>query len=86
VFADIVELRAELVGRIHVAWSYLVIGVVVLGACVGIAIATSGTWLLGLVGGVVVALRGLMLRADAKAELRDVDAAAGVLPRATIAS
>ncbi len=83
-FEDVVELRAELVGRVHVAWSYIVIGVLVLGGCAGIALATSGVWIIGLFGGVILALRGLMSRADARAALRDIDDAAGTLPNARV--
>ena len=82
-FMEIVELRAELVGELHSAWARIVIGFVVLAACAGIAIATSGTWLVGLIGGVMLGVRGLMRRADARAALRNIDAAAGTLPRAT---
>ena len=62
----------------------MVIGLVVLVVCAAIALSTSGLWILGLFAGVILAVRGLMMRSDARAGLRDIDAAAGTLPSAKV--
>ena len=83
-FANVVELREELVSRVHVAWSYVALGAALLGVSVVISIASSGKWIVFSVGGVMLVVRGFLRRADARAALRQIDAAAGSLPPAKI--
>ena len=83
-FEDILELRQQLVSRIHAGWSYLAVGTLVVGACVAIMMTTSMMWILGLIGGVVLMLRGLMTRADARSALRSINKAVGELPSAKV--
>jgi hypothetical protein len=83
-FTDIVELRTELVHRIHLAWWYTALATAILAVCVGIAIATRGTWVVMAFVGLGLGLRSQMVRADAKASLRDIDKATGTLPSAKL--
>ena len=83
-FADVRELREALEERARIGWSYVALGATALLVCTGIMIATSGMWLIGVFGGVMLVVRGFVTRADARAQLRDVRAEAGMLPGARV--
>ena len=83
-FKDVVALRGELLGHLHGAWARILIGLLALLLCGAIALTMSGMWTLGLFGGVMLAVRGLMMRADARAGLREIDSATGTLPSARL--
>ena len=83
-FTDIVELREEQVSRVHLGWIYIGLGTVLLAACIGITIVTSGTWVVFSFGGLLLAFRGLMIRTDARATVRAIDGATGELPSAKV--
>jgi len=83
-FDDVRELREELEESVRMGWSYVVLGVLLFAIGIGIMIATSLIWLAASFGGVALAVKGFFARADARAELRALRAAAGVLPSAKV--
>jgi hypothetical protein len=83
-FVDIREAREQLEERVRIGWSYVAIGATLLLACTGIMIATSGAWLFGSFGGVMLLGRGIVTRGDARSQLRAIQTAAGALPSAKV--
>lgn len=83
-FCDIRAVREELEEQVRVGWSYVAIGATILLVCAAITIATSGLWIIGAMASVAVLVRGFVIRADARAHLRDIRGATGALPSAKI--
>jgi len=83
-FADIREARAFLEDRARVGWAYVAIGATVIFACTLVMIATSGAFLIGSVTGIILVVRGFITRSDARAQLRSIRIAKGVLPSAKV--
>jgi len=53
-------------------------------ASTAIAIGVSLLWLFGAFGGIGLVVRGFLARADARAQLSEIRAAAGALPTAKV--
>jgi hypothetical protein len=83
-FGDIHEVREQLEERVRIGWSYIALGTTALLVCTGITIATSGIWIIGAFCGVTLIARGFATRADARWQLRDIQAAARALPSAKV--
>jgi hypothetical protein len=83
-FDDIREVREELQERVRIGWSYIALGATVLALCTGIMVVTSLTWIIGSFGGAFLMARGFSTRADARAQLSDIEKAARALPSAKV--
>jgi hypothetical protein len=80
-----VRLRTDILGRVHVALAWTVMGLLLLIVSAAVALTTSsGTWIVWLVGGMTLGLRGLMMRASARSALTKIDEAGGTIPIARL--
>jgi hypothetical protein len=58
-FKDIVTLRSNLLGRVHVSLAWTAVALLLLTLCATVALVTSsGTWIVWLVGGVTLGIAG----------------------------
>jgi len=82
-FTDVREHREHLEDRVRVGWSYMALGAALLGASAVLTIATSGSFIIVLVGGPLLIGRGFVVRRHAKADLTELRAV-GQLPTASV--
>jgi len=68
---------------VRVGWSYMALGAALLGASAVLTIATSGSFIIVLVGGPLLIGRGFVVRRHAKADLTELRAV-GQLPTASV--
>ena len=84
VFEDVQELRAELTDRVHVGWSYVVLGLVFSAGYTGLMLAISVRWILPYALGLWLIVRGLRMRTHALHELDKIEGATAEPPRAQL--